>query len=157
MGLVLPTIEAYHVQHLPLVKVYADKIGVVEVMNAVVPTEMSIDPGTMVLGMILDTFSGRSPLYRLEAFCTHHDTALLLGKAVAPEVFQDDTGGRVLDPRYDTGTMQVFTAWAVRADQVFGFDKRYVHFDTTSITVHGDSLPPEEAEASEGPLRITSG
>jgi hypothetical protein len=25
--------------------------------------------------------------------------------------------------------MKVFTACAVRADRVFGFDKRYVHFD----------------------------
>ena len=41
--------------------------------------------------------------------------------------------------------MKVFTACAVRADRVFGFDKRYVHFDTTSITVYGDYRPPEEA------------
>ena len=68
MGLVLPTIEAYQVQHLPIVKAYADKIGLVEAINQVVPTEMAIDPGTIVLGMILDTLSGRSPLYRLEEF-----------------------------------------------------------------------------------------
>jgi transposase len=157
MGLVLPPIEAYQVQHLPIVKAYAAKIGLVEAINAVVPTEMAIDPGTIVLGMILDTLSGRSPLYRLEEFFTHQDTALLLGKAVSPSVFDDDTVGRVLDRLYDTGTMKVFTACAVRADQVFGFDKRYVHFDTTSITVHGDYLPPEEAEGSEVPFRITYG
>ena len=97
MVLARPSIEAYHVQHLPLVKAYADKIGLVEAINAVVPTEMEVDPGTIVLGMILDTCSGRSPLYRLEAFFTHQDTALLLGQAVAPEAFQDDTVGRVLD------------------------------------------------------------
>jgi transposase len=118
---------------------------------------MTIDPGTIVLGMILDTLSGRSPLYRLEEFFTHQDTALLLGKAVAPEAFQDDTVGRVLERLYDTGTMKVFTACAIRADRVFGFDKRYVHFDTTSITVYGDYLPPEEAEESGRPFRITYG
>ena len=118
---------------------------------------MAVDPGTLVLGMILDTLSGRSPLYRLEEFFAHHDTALLLGKAVAPEVFQDDPVGRVLDRLYDTGTMKVFTACAVRADRVCGFDKRYVHFDTTSITVHGDDLSPEGPEASAVPLRIPSG
>jgi hypothetical protein len=85
---------------------------------------MAIDPGTIVLGMILDTLSGRSPLYRLEEFFTHHDTAVLLGKAVPPEVFQDDTVGRVLEHLYDTGTMKMFTACAVRADRVFSFDKR---------------------------------
>ena len=157
MGLVLPTIEAYQVQHLPIVKAYADKIGLVETINQLVPTEMAIDPGTIVLGMILDTLSGRSPLYRLEEFFTHQDTALLLGKAVPPEAFQDDTVGRVLERLYATGTMQVFTACAVRADRVFGFDKRYVHFDTTSIAVYGDYLPPEEAPEQEVPFRITYG
>jgi transposase len=157
MGLVLPTIEAYHVQHLPIVQAYADKIGLVEAINQIVPTEMAIDPGTIVLGMMLDTLSGRSPLYRLEEFFSHQDTALLLGKAVAPEAFQDDTVGRVLDRLYDLGTMKVFTACAVRADRVFGFDKRYVHFDTTSITVYGEYPPPEEAEEQEVPFRITYG
>jgi hypothetical protein len=79
MGLVLPPIEAYHVQHLPIVKAYADTIGLVEAINQVVPTEMAIDPGTIVLGMLLDTLSGRSPLYRLHEFLTHQDTTRLLG------------------------------------------------------------------------------
>ena len=143
MGLVLPPIEAYQVQHLPIVKAYADKIGLVDAINKVVPTEMGVDPGTIVLGMILDTLSGRSPLYRLEEFFTHQDTALLLGKAVAPEAFNDDTVGRILERLYDVGTMKIFTACAVRADQVYGLDKRYVHFDTTSISVYGEYLPPE--------------
>jgi len=146
MGFVLPPIEAYPVQHLPIVKAYADKIGLVEVINQIVPTEMAIDPGTIVLGMILDTLSGRSPLYRLEEFFAHQDTALLLGKAIAPGAFDDDTVGRVLDRLYDTGTMKVFTACAVRADQVLGLDKRYVHFDTTSVSVYGDYLPSEDRQ-----------
>ena len=131
----LPTIEAYQVQHLPLVKAYADKIGLVEVINQMVPTEMAVAPWTIVLGMILDTLSGRSPLSRLEEFFTHQATALLLGQAIAPDALNDDPVGRVLERRYDTGTMKVFTACAVRAEQVFHFDKRYVHFDTTSVSV----------------------
>jgi transposase len=157
MGLVLPPVEAYQVQHLPIVKAYADKIGLVEVINQLVPTEMAIDPGPIVLGMILDTLSGRSPLYRLEEFFTSQDTALLLGQAVAPGAFDDATVGRILERLYDTGTMKIFTACAVRADQVFGFDKRYVHFDTTSVSVYGDYLPPEDPQAPEVPFTITYG
>ena len=160
MGLVLPPIEAYHVQHLPIVKAYADKIGVVEVINQLVPTEMGIDPGTIVLGMILDTLSGRSPLYRLEEVFTHQDTALLLGKTVAPDAFHDDTAGRVLERLYDVGTMKIFTACAVRADQAYGLDKQYVHFDTTSISVYGEYLPPEgppDQPAPAVPCTITQG
>jgi transposase len=160
MGLVLATIEAYPVQHLPIVKAYADKIGLGEVINQVVPTEMAIDPGTMVLGMILDTLSGRSPLYRLEEFFTHQDTALLLGKAVAPSAVDDDPVGRVFERLYATGTMKVCTACAVRADQVLHFDKRYVHFDTTSVSVHGDYLPSEaeqDQQEQAAPFTITHG
>jgi len=160
MGLVLPPIEAYQVQHLPLVKAYADKIGLVEVINQVVPTEMDVDPGTIVLGMLLDTLSGRSPLYRWEECFTHQDTALLLGKAVAPEVCKDDTVGRVLERLYDVGTMKRFTACVVRADQVYGLDKRYVHFDTTSISVYGEYLPPEGQPGQQEqavPFTITHG
>ena len=157
MSLIPPTIEAYQVQHLPIVKAYADQLGLVEVINQVVPTEMGVDPGTIVLGMLFDTLCGRSPLYRLEEFYTHQDTALLFGKAVAPEVFNDDTVGRVLDRLYDVGTMKIFTACAVRADQVYGLDKRYVHFDTTSISVYGDYLPPEGQQEQAVPFTITHG
>jgi transposase len=157
MRLIPPTIEAYQVKHLPIVKAYADKLGVVEVINQVVPTEMDVDPGTIVLGMLLDTLRGRSPLYRLEEFFTHQDTELLLGKAVAPEAFNDDTVGRVLDRLYEGGTMKIFTACAVRADQVYGLDKRYVHFDTTSISVYGEYLPPEGQQDQAVPCTITHG
>jgi hypothetical protein len=147
-------IEAYQVHHLPIVQAYANKIGLVEVVNQLVPTEMEVDPGTVVLGMVLDTLSGRSPRYRLEEFFTHHDTALLLGRALPPRVCNDDTVGRVLDRLYATGTMKIFTAWAVRADTLFGFDKQYVHFDTTSKSVYGNDLP---GEGQEVPFPITQG
>ena len=133
MSVIPHEIEAYQVQHLPIVKAYADKIGLVEVINQLVPTEMMVDPGTLVLGLVLDTLSGRSPLYRLEAFFAQQDTELLLGQVLPARAFTDDTIGRVLDRLYEVGTMKLFTACAVRADQVFGLDKRSVHFDTTSV------------------------
>ena len=112
---------------------------------------MAIDPGTRVLGLLLDTLSGRRPLYRLEEVFAHQDTALLLGKTVAPEALHDDTVGRVLDRLDDIGTMNVLTACAVRADQVLGLDKRYVHFDTTSVSVYGDYLPPQAQQDQPPP------
>jgi hypothetical protein len=155
-----PKIEVYQVQHLPIVTAYADKIGVVEVINQWVSTEMAIDPGTMVLGMLLDTWSGRRPLYRLEEFFAQPDTARLVGKAVAPEALHDDTVGRVLDRLSAIGTMQRFTACAVRADQVFGLAKRSVPCATTSVSVSGASLPPadpQDPQKQAVPLTMTHG
>ena len=147
-------IEVYPVQHLPIIKAYADQLGLVSLINHYVPTEMAMDAGTVVLGLVLDTLSGRSPLYRLEEFFAHQDTELLLGKAVPPQAFTDDTVGRVLDRLYDFGTMRLFTACAVRAATRFGLERRYVHFDTTSRSVWGAY---QFAETQDLPFQVTYG
>jgi hypothetical protein len=67
-------IEVYPVHHLPILKAYADQLGLVSLINHYVPTEMNVDAGTVVLGLVLDTLRGRSPLYRLEEFFAHQDT-----------------------------------------------------------------------------------
>jgi transposase len=149
-----PEIEVYPVQHLPVIKAYADKLGLVGLINYFVPTEMDVDAGTVVLGLVFDTLSGRSPLYRLEEFFAHQDTELLLGQALPPHAFTDDTVGRVLDRLYDMGTMQIFTACAVRAAARFGLEKRYVHFDTTSCSVWGEY---QFAEEQDVPFQVTYG
>ena len=149
-----PAIEVYPVHHLPIIKAYADQLGLVGLINHYVPTEMDVDAGTVVLGLVLDTLSGRSPLYRLEEFIAHQDTELLLGKALPAHAFNDDTVGRVLDRLYDMGTMKLFTACAVRAVTRFGLERRYVHFDTTSRSVWGEY---QFAEEQDVPFRVTYG
>jgi len=116
--------------------------------------EMDVDAGTVVLALVLDTLSGRSPLYRLEEFFASQDTELLLGKAVPPHALNDDTVGRVLDRLYDMGTIKLFTACAVRALTRFGLERRYVHFDTTSQSVWGEY---QFAEDQDLPFQVTYG
>ncbi len=82
-------IAAYVVGHLPIVKAYAIKIGLVDIINELVPSKMDVDPGTIFLGMVMDTLSGRTPLYRLDEFFQDQDTELLLGKRINPAVFND--------------------------------------------------------------------
>ena len=149
-----PEIEVYPVHHLPIPKAYADQLGLVGLINHYVPTEMEVDAGTIVLGLVLDTLSGRSPLYRLEEFFAHQDIELLLGRALPPHAFNDDAVGRVLDRLYDIGTMKLFTACAVRAAARFGLERRYVHFDTTSRSVWGDY---QFAEGQDLPFQVTYG
>jgi Domain of unknown function (DUF4277) len=147
-------LEVYPVHHLPILKAYADQLGLVGLIHHYVPTEMNVDAGTVVLGLVLETLSGRSPLYRLEEFFAHQDTELLLGKALPPHALNDDTVGRVLDRLYDFGTMRLLTACAVRAATRFGLERRYVHFDTTSRSVWGDS---QCAETQDLPFQVTYG
>jgi uncharacterized protein DUF4277 len=154
MGLIRREIEAYQVHHRPIVKAYADKMGWVEVIHALVPSEMAVDPGTMVWGLVLDTVRGRSPLYRLEECFAPHDTERLLGKARPAQACNDETVGRRRDRLDEIGTMQRFTAWAVRAETLLGLDTRHVHVDPTSMRVYGDDALPADREV---PFTITQG
>ena len=56
------------VRHLPIVKQFAKQINLVDTVDAIVDTQMELSPGLTVLAMVLDSLSGRSPLYRLSEF-----------------------------------------------------------------------------------------
>jgi Domain of unknown function (DUF4277) len=154
MGLMLREIEAYQVHHWPLGKADADQRGLVAVIHALVPSEMAVEPGTMVLGLVVETLSGRSPLYRLDACLAQHDPARLLGQALPAQAVHAETVGRMLDRLYALGPMKRFTACAVRAETLGGVDKRHVHVETTSMRVDGDDALPEDREV---PCTLTPG
>jgi transposase len=127
-------------EHLPIVAQFCEKIGLADTVNAAVPTDMAVDVGTVVQLMVLDTLSGRSPLYRLESFAESVDTGLLLGREIAASAFNDTTLGRAMDAIFDVGTEQLFSQVAFRAAGAFpeDLDMQHVHFDTTSVSVWGD-------------------
>jgi len=130
------------VGHLPIVKAFAKKIKLVETLDTMVNSQMELSAGTCVLAMVLDTLSGRTPLYRLERFFQEKDTELLLGQSVQPGLFGDHNVARVLDKIFDTGTQKIFSNIAQNAISAFEIDPQRVHFDTTSITVFGDYEEP---------------
>ncbi len=119
-------IAAHVVGHLPIVKSYAIKIGLVDIINELVPSKMDVDPGTIFLGMVMDTLSGRTPLYRLDEFFQDQDTELLLGKSINPAVFNDYNVGRVLDKAHEIGAIKIFSAISKRAVDVFEVNARHV-------------------------------
>ena len=131
-------IDAYVVNHLPIIKAYTDRIGLVPIINHLVPSEMEIDPGTIFLGMVLDTFSGRSPIYRPEEFFESQDTQLLLGKKVELSSFSDHNVARVMDKAYEVGTLKIYSNIAAKAVSAFGVNTEHVSFDTTSVSLQGD-------------------
>lgn len=101
-------IESYSVKYLPIVKAYADRLGLVELINHLIPSEMDLPPGVYFLGMVLDTLSGRNPLYGLEHFFEDQDSELLLGKEVDAKRFNDVNVGRFLDKVFDVGAVKIF-------------------------------------------------
>ena len=108
-----------HAGHLPVVAAFCRRIGLVEAVKAAVPTEMAVDVGTVVQLMVLDTLSGRSPLYRLEKFAQSGDMGLLLGRKIPAGAFNDTTLGRAMDAIYAAGTEQLFSQIAFLAARAF--------------------------------------
>lgn len=139
------------VKYLPIIKHFAKKINLVGTIDTMVKSQMELSPGIAVLAMVLDTLSGRTPLYRLEEFFFEKDTELMLGSNVEPERFSDYNLGRVLDKIHQTGTQKVFSSIAQNAVTAFDIDAKRVHFDTTSVSVFGDYIYSDE------PFNITYG
>jgi len=91
-----------------------------------------------ILAMVIDTLSGRTPLYRLTEFFEEKDTELLLGSAIEPERFCDTNLGRSMDKIFEVGTLKIFSQLAQNALTEFDVDPRRLNFDTTSVSVYGD-------------------
>lgn len=124
--------------HLPIVAAFCRKIGLAETINRVAPSNMEVDVGSIVHAMVLDTLSGRSPLYRLVDFIKHQDTELLLGRKLSSTAFNDTTVGRAMDVIFEAGTQKIFSEVALQAALQFPLDMSFLHFDTTSVNVWGD-------------------
>ena len=158
---VLSEMQITQAEHLPLVAAFLERMGVAAVVNAAVPTEMAVDLGSVVKLMVLDTLSGRSPLYRLERFAASVDAELLLGRQVSPGAFNDTTLGRALDAIYEQGAGQLFSQVALGAAAAFpaDLDLRHLHFDTTSVSVWGEYAVREADGEQEGAeaLLVTHG
>ena len=131
-------LQASDVRFLPIVSAFVKKIGIVDEIDRLCPSEKDVSPGHVMMALILDTLSGRSPLYRLERSFEGMDLELLLGVDVPSSKLNDDAVGRVLDCVWEAGTGKVLTAVALRAVKMFSLDTSLVHHDTTSVTVYGD-------------------
>jgi transposase len=148
------TIAAGQVDHLPIVAHFARRLGLVQIVNRLVPTQMEVEPGLIALGLVLDTLSGRSPLYHLQRAFEDCDRSLLFGQELPAEYFNDDNVGRMLDCFFAVGTQRIYSELAVAALAGFPVSTHHAHFDTTSVNLYGDYLG---AQGEAAPFKIAHG
>lgn len=147
-------LQVTRADHLPVIAAFCRRIDLIETINRVVPNQMEVSVGTIIQGMIIDVLSGRSPLYRLVGFFEHQDRELLLGEEVDANSFNDTTVARAMDAVFEVGAEKVFNAVAFKAACRFPLEKRYVHFDTTSVNVWGGY---EQRSTDSNGVNITFG
>jgi len=66
--LISGNIKTKKIGHLGIAAQYCRKIKLIETVNQAIPGKRKIDIGTMVQALVLDTLSGRSPLYMMKDF-----------------------------------------------------------------------------------------
>lgn len=146
----LRDIESFDVCHLPIISAFCDKISLPGLIDNALNTQMDTSPGKIVKGLVLNTLSGRDPLYRVEDFFSHQDTDLLVGKDISSASFSDDNIGRVLDRIYDYGSSKLFSNISLEAVKEFNISTTKIHQDTTSVSVWGQY-------EGDTPFKINSG
>lgn len=148
--------EVFSHGHLPIAAAYCRRLGLVELINRLVPTRMELRPGLVVQAMVLDVLSGRTPLYRVEHFMAGQDVELLLGEAVPAHAFNDTNLARALDAIFAAGPSRIVTELGIRAADIFRLDTTVPSYDTTSTSVWGEYQVCEDEPFPPGP-RITHG
>lgn len=128
----------FRVNHIPVIARMCHRIGLIDLINESIPCNTDLDLGTLVVGMVCDTLSGRNPLYKVEDFIKEQDTELLFGVHVDSHRFNDDALGNALDRIHRKGTQKLFTEVSLKAASVFKLDTSKCNFDTTSVNVWGD-------------------
>jgi len=145
-------ITSWQVGFLPIVREYARRMELVETIDRLLDCRMRIQPGKVVLAMIMDILCRRTPLYRIHESFENRDMEGLLGQEITCGRLNDDTIGRTLDRLYKYGTQKIFSQVCIQTYKNFKVDCSMVHHDTTSVSVHGEYLPK-----LDDPIEITYG
>ncbi len=141
---------------LPIAAAYCRRLGLVELVNSMISSQMELKPGLVVQAMVLDVLSGRNPLYHVEHFLEQQDIQLLLGETVDAHAFNDTNLARSLDAMFECGTSKIVTELGFRAASIFQLNLGTASYDTTSTSVWGEYRECENEEPPEGPI-ITYG
>ena len=137
---------------LPVISELTRQFEMEGIIDEALDCKMEVSPGLVVVAMILDTFSGRSPLYRMERTWANQDADILLGSDLCAEKLTDDTLGRVLDRMYDYGTNKLLSSISFQMLKKYKIVGSALRHDTTSVSVWGDYVR-EEGDS----FRITNG
>lgn len=94
---------------LPIVATFCRQLGIPALVDKHVASPENISSGEVVVAMIMDTLTGRSPLYKVSESFQHQDIELLFGREIELDHFNDNNLGKVLDNIHATGSSQLFS------------------------------------------------
>jgi len=145
------------IDHLGIVSGVCREIHLVEEINRMVGVndQQKVTTGDAVLAMVINALGFTSkPLYLFPGFMHNKPVELLIREGLKPEDFNDDTLGRALDRLYQNNPTQIFMHISLKVAKLMGVEKKFLHLDTTTMSVHGQYQQQEEDMT---PITITYG
>jgi transposase len=148
-------VRTQRLDHLGLIAGLCNRIGLISLIDQLIPSKRKISVGQAVQALILNGlgFTGRA-LYLGPEFFENKPLDVLIGPGIAADELNADTLARALDDIYAYGPTELFAHVASHACNTFGLKSSAGHLDTTSISFSGQYL-----DSSEDPtaVQITHG
>jgi transposase len=132
---------------LPVVAGFCSRLRIRDIVDDACPVRdlAELTHGQVIEALVANRLTSPSPLVHVQAWARDWAVGEALG--VEPGLLNDDRIGRALDaiaPRLD----QIAGSVGVAAIAAFGIDVTRLHWDMTSISVHGDYAGNEEGFAA---------
>jgi transposase len=127
--------------HHGLVAGMFDELGIGNIIDKTLPKQgqHKLSHSVIVKAMLINTLGfNERRLYIFPEFFKNPDTERLLGAGVVPDDINDDVLGRILDKIYDNDPTELFLKIVLNVMEKVPFATRFLHADTTSVSVHGD-------------------
>jgi transposase len=132
---------------LPVVAAFAGRLRIRDVIDGLCPVDdrSELTHGQVIEALVANRLTSPEPLVRVRDWASGYAVEEVFG--LRPEQLNDDRVGRALDaiaPRVDSIAGSVGAA----AIAVFGIDVSRMHWDMTSISLHGGYEQPDEDYAA---------
>ena len=150
--------EAKILQQLGIIAGICEEAGIPETIDKLVGKEgRKVSVGKAIKALILNaTGFSKKALYLTPTFYDSKPVDLLLGDGITAEDLHDDCLGTALDALYEAGVTELFYNVSSEALRRYGINHKFVHLDTTTISLEGEYTPdPDDLDAQE--VYITKG
>lgn len=150
------TCATQRLDHLGMVAGICRHLQLIEQIDAQVgSSERKVSVGEAVQAMVLNAlgFASRA-LYLTPEFFANKPVGLLIREGLEAAALNDDSLGRALDGLYEAGLTKIFAQVAAHALTIYSIQHRFVHLDSTSVSLQGEYAT--EAEDPQA-VRVTYG
>ncbi len=151
-------------EHLGLVAGMFDELGIGELVDELVPQDLSqrkVSVGQALKAMVLNGlgFANRR-LYLMPEFFRNKPTERLVGAGISPEHLNDDALGKALDTLYAFGLTELYRLIARRSAERLGLGSgvAIAHLDSTSFHVDGRyNSECDDFDENAGVIHVSKG